>query len=105
MFWVSNCVGGCPVLAGISGAVFRSVALPPSGGMPATARPDAAGVDAWVGAVAGAAAAGVAEVVAVAEVDGAELQPETTVRAVRIAAAVAAGTERFMRQFEHDRPH
>jgi hypothetical protein len=44
-------------------------------------------------------------VVAVADVDGAELQPETTVRAVRIAAAVAVGTERFMRQFEHDRPH
>ena len=77
------------------------MALPPSGGMPATARPDAAVVNARVGAVAGAAAEGVA----VAEVDGAELQPETTVRAVRIATAVAVGAERFMWQFEHDRPH
>jgi hypothetical protein len=47
---------------------------------------------------------GAAEAVAVVEAEGAELQPETTVRAVRIAAAEAVGRERFMKPFEHDRP-
>jgi hypothetical protein len=74
--------------------------------MPATVAPDAAGVDSGLGAAACnvVGAAGATEVVPVAEADGAELQPETTVRAVRIAAAETVGRERFMRSFEHDRP-